>query len=504
MTTIPTKQDFATEVRSDRLAILWKVTLALCLILFWVIFTIATLNKSEMWVWMAGLVSLSVGCLMTRWLLKRNRYTAGAWAYAMGAVIAGSIGMLFGDQTATQIVPFIFPLIVFVIGLLLPPSNTFLMAGLAALAVVIAPIFNHPGGTIMWTVHQIFATILTFLSALLAAQVTGELYQVTEWALLNYQRERKTTGALFENRQLLERALARSQALSEQLKSTNTELEQARTAAEEAKRYRGQFLANMSHELRTPLNAIIGFSETMLKFPAMYDGVALPKAYEGDLNQIYSSGRQLLHLINDILDLSKVDAGKLEVHMRRVDLGPILDYVISTAAGLVGNKPIKLEKDWPDSLPLVWADDARVRQVLMNLYSNAVKFTDKGSITLMVRDTDDGIRISVKDTGAGIDAKNHNLIFEEFKQAETIGRDPRSGAGLGLAIARQLLDLMDGRIWVESALGEGSTFHFTLYPYRNREREATRNKPPEGWLKPENTTPIDPTPDKKPEQAKVI
>src|SRR5262249_40031707 len=160
--------------------------------------------------------------------------------------------------------------------------------------------------------------------------------QVTEWALMNYQRERKTTEALFDNRQLLERSLLRSQALSEELQEANQELEHARTAAEEAKHFRGQFLANMSHELRTPLNAIIGFSETMLRFPAMYDDVTLPDAYKGDLNQIYNSGRQLLSLINDILDLSKVDAGKLELHIQKVALQPIVDMVISTAQGLVG------------------------------------------------------------------------------------------------------------------------------------------------------------------------
>ena len=181
---------------------------------------------------------------------------------------------------------------------------------------------------------------------------------------------------------------------------------QARDAAEEAKHFRGQFLANMSHELRTPLNAIIGFSETMLKFPAMYDGVRLPNAYEADLQQIYTSGRQLLTLINDILDLAKVDAGKLDVRMERVDLQPVLKNVVSTASGLVGNKPVQLETDIPDYLPPVWADEARVRQVLLNLYSNAAKFTDRGSIMLTVREVDDGVRISLTDTGIGISQEN--------------------------------------------------------------------------------------------------
>jgi signal transduction histidine kinase len=229
----------------------------------------------------------------------------------------------------------------------------------------------------------------------------------------------------------------------------------------------------MSHELRTPLNAIIGFSETMLRFPAMYDDVKLPPAYEDDLQQIYTSGRQLLTLINDILDLAKVDAGKLDVRIDRVDLNPLLRKVVSTAAGLIGNKPVRLETDIPDYLPPVWADSARVEQVLLNLYSNAAKFTDRGAIRLMVSPAEGGVRISLSDTGIGISAENLDVIFEEFKQAETGGRDPRSGAGLGLAISRQLTTLMGGRIWVESELGKGSTFHFVLPLYEEAASQAS-------------------------------
>jgi signal transduction histidine kinase len=198
----------------------------------------------------------------------------------------------------------------------------------------------------------------------------------------------------------------------------------------------------------------------------MYDDVTLPKGYESDLNQIYNSGRQLLSLINDILDLSKVDAGKLELHIQRVALEPICNMVVATAQGLVGERKIKLEKDYVEPLPAVWADEGRVRQVLLNLYSNAVKFTESGSITLSVRETEEGVRISLKDTGKGIDPQYHEVIFEEFKQADAGGRDPRSGAGLGLAISRHLLGLMQGRIWVESEAGRGSTFNIVLPAYQ--------------------------------------
>ncbi len=477
---IPSNQDFALEVKSDRLATLWKVTLGASLVLGWVAFTVIMLQRNGLLGDMVPPLVLIGGCLLTRSLLIRGRYNDAVWAYALGGVGAAAILLFIGSDDLRRIIPFVFPIIVFVVGLLLPPSSTFLLAALSALVTVFVPLLLPDGGGFLREagVYLTIAVGFTFASALLAAQVTGELYKVTEWALLNYQRERKTTEALFESRQALERTLHRSEALSEKLKETNVELEQARAAAEAAKHFRGQFLANMSHELRTPLNAIIGFSETMLKFPLMYDNITLPKAYESDMNQIYASGRQLLNLINDILDLSKVDAGKLEIHMGRVEIEGIISGVLGQAPGLVGDKPIRLEKDVPAELPVIWADDARVRQVLLNLFSNAAKFTDSGSITLIVRAVKDGVQFSVKDTGVGIDPKNFEVIFEEFKQAEATGRDPRSGAGLGLAIARQLMNLMGGRIWVESERGKGSSFHFIVQAYHGA--DDTQRRRPDG------------------------
>lgn len=473
---VPSQQNFATEVRSSRLTTLWQYTMAGAVVVFWLVATLGTLQRTNIAAWLLSMIAVMSGCLVARLLLQRNRFAWAVWAYTLG--IMGGAGLLLISETsvATQVIPFVFPLLVFMVGLLVSPGQTLAVTIMSAIIVILSPTVNPDGGGLGWP--QLFAIGLTFVALALAAQVTGELYQITEWALFNYQRERRTTEALFENRQALERSLLRSQALSEELQETNAELESARFAAEEAKHFRGQFLANMSHELRTPLNAIIGFSETMLRFPAMYDDVTLPKAYEGDLSQIYNSGRQLLNLINDILDLSKVDAGKLELHMQRVETGPIIEMTLSTAAGLVGNKPIRLERDLPDVLPVVWADEGRLRQVLMNLYSNAVKFTDQGSITLTVRETEAGAQFTLKDTGVGIDPRFHEAIFEEFKQAgNNTGRDPRAGSGLGLTISRQLLTLMGGRVWVESEVGKGSSFHVIIPLYRTQDIGSQPKRP---------------------------
>jgi len=459
--TIPTNRDFATEVKQDRLRLLWRVTLVASVLVAWVLMNIAMLQRSELSKMFVPLLVVALGSLVTRLLLARDSYNRAAWAYVASLTIGLAIALTFADSTSLYILPFAFPIVVFVVGLLLQPGNTLFTAIIGSIIILVAPLIGQQGVQNQLVI-QVAAIALTLISAVVAAQVAGDLYQIADWALSNYQRERRVAGELFDSQQALERSLARSTALGERLQETNVELEDARQAAEDATHFRGQFLANMSHELRTPLNAIIGFSETMLKFPAMYDGTKLPGAYEDDLQQIYTSGRQLLTLINDILDLAKVDAGKLDVRLARVDLHPLMKVVVSTAGGLVGNKPVQLVTNIPDFLPSVLADEARVRQVLLNLYSNAAKFTERGTITLTVTEVEEGVRIGLTDTGIGISESNLELIFEEFKQAETGGRDPRSGAGLGLAISRQLLTLMGGRIWAESELGKGSTFYFIL------------------------------------------
>ncbi|MDL1901087.1 HAMP domain-containing histidine kinase [Anaerolineae bacterium CFX9] len=473
MTQVPTNQSFADEVKIDRLKVLWRVTLVGSAVIGWIVLNIGVLQRVDVVGSVLPFIVLAAVALVTRWFVNHNRYTIGAWSYSLGTMLAVAVALMFGarSEMGVQIIPFSFSLVIFIVGLLMRPQDTIFFALVSTALIIGVPAWQL-GSFEFFSLYQIAAIALTVLSALLGIQVTGDLFQITDWALSNYQRERRIAGELFESRAALEKSLLRAQALSDQLKLINEDLAAARTAAEEAKHYRGQFLANMSHELRTPLNAVIGFSETMLKFPAMYDGIKLPSAYEDDLSQIYSSGRQLLNLINDILDLAKVDAGKLDIRMERVDLRSVVSSVVSTAAGLIGAKPVRLEVEMPDPSPALWADRARVSQILLNIYSNAAKFTDEGSIRLRVNETDEGVLVSVTDTGMGIAQNNLELIFEEFKQAETGRRDPRSGAGLGLAISRQLATLMGGRIWADSELGKGSTFHVLFQAYRDQDQQS--------------------------------
>ncbi len=241
--------------------------------------------------------------------------------------------------------------------------------------------------------------------------------------------------------------------------------EQRETAEKlrELDKLKSQFLANMSHELRTPLNSIIGFSRVIMKG---IDG-PITDLQQQDLSAIYSAGQHLLNMINDILDISKIEAGKMELAFEEIGLTQIFESVLSTARGLVKDKPVKLILSAPEDLPIVHADPTRIRQILLNLLSNAAKFTDEGTITLAAREQLDAndqpeIYISVTDSGVGIAAENQIDLFEPFTQVDGSATRKTGGTGLGLSITRLLVDLHGGKIDVQSSPGGGSTFSFTI------------------------------------------
>ncbi|MFN3763220.1 MAG: ATP-binding protein, partial [Anaerolineae bacterium] len=234
-----------------------------------------------------------------------------------------------------------------------------------------------------------------------------------------------------------------------------------REAAErlrELDRSKRRFLANMSHELRTPLTNIIGFARLMLK---EIDG-PLTDQQRHDLEIIYHNGEHLLGLINDLLDISQIEAGLMELEFREVDLGDLIRSVMATAGALVRGKPVVMREIIAPDLPKVRADPARIRQVLLRILANAAKFTDQGTITVRAWPVDGEVRISVSDTGMGIAPEYLERIFERFEQGVMEnGRRP-DGAGLGLALSKEFVEMHGGRIWVESEVGKGSTFTFTL------------------------------------------
>ncbi|MEW9921817.1 response regulator [Marimonas sp. MJW-29] len=241
-----------------------------------------------------------------------------------------------------------------------------------------------------------------------------------------------------------------------------TELKEREQEAEEANRAKSQFLANMSHELRTPLNAVIGITE-MLKEDA--------EEFEQDdfiepLERISRAGKHLLNLINEILDLSKIEAGKSEMHIESFDLPSLIGEVTTTVHHLAEKNGNELAVDCPEDLGSISADQTRLRQIVLNLLSNACKFTENGRVSLVARnkvdDQGDAISIAVTDTGIGLSSEQIDRLFEDFSQADSSTTRRFGGTGLGLAISRRLARMMGGDIEVESVLGEGATFTFWL------------------------------------------
>ncbi len=275
---------------------------------------------------------------------------------------------------------------------------------------------------------------------------------------------RKTPGEFPAQTIELLQTFATQSALAIQNARLFREIEQKSRELEAASRHKSEFLANMSHELRTPLNAVIGFSEVLSE--RMFG--ELNEKQDEYLKDIHASGQHLLSLINDILDLSKIEAGRMELAVTDFDLPMTIDNALTVVRERVGRRGIELHKTVDDRLGQVQGDERKIRQVLLNLLSNAIKFTPEGGrIEVAAKPVDGSVEVSVSDTGVGIAPEDQEAVFEEFRQVGTAEKKVE-GTGLGLTLCRKFVELHGGRIWVKSELGAGSTFTFTI-PVRHGE-----------------------------------
>jgi two-component system, NtrC family, sensor kinase len=280
---------------------------------------------------------------------------------------------------------------------------------------------------------------------------------------------RKTPGEFAPEIVRLLTTFATQSALAIQNARLFREIADKSRQLEAASRHKSEFLANMSHELRTPLNAILGFSEVLAE--RMFGEVNEKQAEY--LQDILSSGRHLLSLINDILDLSKVEAGRLELELDRFHLPTALDNALTLVRERATRHGIRLTQTVDPRVADIVADERKVKQILLNLLSNAVKFTPEGGRVGLTATVADGVlTIAVSDSGIGIAPEDQAAIFEEFRQVGREDARKQEGTGLGLTLAKKFVELHGGRIWVESKVGQGSTFSFTL-PVRLDETGAS-------------------------------
>jgi signal transduction histidine kinase len=236
------------------------------------------------------------------------------------------------------------------------------------------------------------------------------------------------------------------------------EIQEKSQQLEVASKHKSQFLANMSHELRTPMNAVLGYTDLIL------DNIFgdVPEAIRDTLERVKANGHHLLGLINDVLDLSKIEAGQLTLSLGDYSMGEVVHAVVSALDSLAAEKRLALKATVLADLPPGRGDERRITQVLLNLAGNAIKFTDEGEVSIEARISDGAFVVSVSDTGPGISDADQQTIFEEFQQADSSSTRKKGGTGLGLSISRRIVELHGGRLWVKSTPGDGSTFSFTL------------------------------------------
>jgi signal transduction histidine kinase len=279
---------------------------------------------------------------------------------------------------------------------------------------------------------------------------------------------RRTPGVFAQNTVDLIKTFAAQSALAIQNARLFHEIEDKSRQLEEASQHKSQFLANMSHELRTPLNAILGYTELMA------DGAYGEPSEKmlGILQRLEANGRHLLGLINDVLDLSKIEAGQLVLELSDYSIQDIAQTVRSTLEPLATDKKLTFKVEMPSELPPGRGDGRRLTQVLINLVGNAIKFTDAGEVAIKAEANNGSFHVLVRDTGPGISSADQVRLFQEFQQADNAITRKKGGTGLGLAISKRIIEMHGGRIWVESQPGQGSTFAFTLPVVVERQVEA--------------------------------
>lgn len=391
-------------------------------------------------------------CLVV-WI-SRKHYEIAAWI-----LLVGSLGLWLRLVAWSRYAPMVFLLIVpAVIATLLISIPAGLTTALGLSLLLILQPAPLPA---LETSVQFLALSVLWITVGALSITLKPLLETTQWAWQGYQRSQVSLDQARDYQQQLAATLEDLREANAQLTHLNRLAQALRRAAEDERRIKEQFVANVSHELRTPLNMVIGFCEMIMESPETY-GETLPPTLLADLDIVFRNSQHLSSLIDDVLDLSQIEAGQMALVREYVVFHEIVASAITAVRPLYRSKALDLEASIPDDLPLVFCDRTRIREVLLNLLSNAGRFTEKGGVIISARQDNNHLIVSVTDTGPGISEHDQARIFKPFEQLDGTIRRRYGGTGLGLSISRSFVELHEGKMWVESRPGRGTTFSFSL------------------------------------------
>lgn len=401
----------------------------------------------------ATIIGLTGTLLGARWLIRRSA-TASAVVLVLGlnATVAVSI-LLFGEGLLATL----FSLVTLIGGVLLG-WRIGVICTMASATVILLMARSAPG---VLPPHVVHLALALLAGNLLVGWLLGRPTNVAlAWAWSSWEQARDKAETARQRQAELARLSVQLEHACERLEVANAELERARKAAVEARRLKVEFATTISHELRTPLNLIIGFAETIVLPRRTAGAPRLPDEFRADVEAIYRNACHLSSLIDDVLELAQIEAHRLGFWREPCALHDIVDEAVAAVEMLIRDRSLTLEVDVPTMMPLLNVDRTRIRQVLINLFVNAARFTPAGGIRLTADVKGSDVVVSVADTGVGIPPDQLPAVFDEFRQVP--GSDRLHHNGLGLPICKRLVELHGGTIGVESVVGQGTTFSFSL------------------------------------------
>lgn len=408
--------------------------------------------------WVIMILSPIVGYIAWR-LLHKDKLETAVTLFVAGNLFMITL-LLSQEWQPGSMIPYFYTVFIIVSGMTRSPSISFRVWFSSTILMALGAGLSPASTGSDFIVHLLPPIIIGFLLALYAYLSAFEWRFAVESVSELHRKVQRRRDDLFKAQETLQKANAR-------LKHLNEELDTARKEAINERDLRTRFMSNVSHELRTPLNAIVNFAH-ILKQGAHG---TVNKSQVDYLNRIETSGWHLLKVLNDLLDMAQIEAGEFKLHLEPTELYSICEEAMMSTRGLLLNKDVDLLRAYPKQWPLVNVDRVRLKQALINLLGNAVKYTEQGHVCLRVVPDGDWVQINIEDTGIGIAPEFHDSIFREFHQVDENVARRRVGTGLGLPIARHLVERHGGTLCVDSKLGQGSAFLISL-PIYNAEKLA--------------------------------